>query len=109
VAWTLGQHLDAVSAYSASLIDGAARVRSYGDSERDGSRVLVDLMHFAQLLAENPPTPETASRLEALILAVDRFVVHSRHDGTRPNSHGIAIDAPENTEARYAAYKVSDA
>ena len=109
VAWTFGQHLDAVSPYSDSLISGATRVRAYGEEERDDSRVSVDLRHFAQLLAEDPPDAQTASDLEALIHAVDRFVVHSRHDGTRPNSYGVAIDAPENAEAKYAPYKVSDA
>ncbi len=109
VVWTFAQHLDAVSPYSESLISGATRARSYGGSERDDSRVSIDLRHFAQLLAEDPPDLETASNLEALIHAVDRFVVHSRHDGTRPNSHGIAIDPPEKYEAQYAAYKVSDA
>ena len=109
VAWTFGQHLDAASAYSASLISGAARARAYGEEERGDSRVSVDLRHFAELLAEDPPDAETASNLEALIDAVDSFVVHSRHDGTRPNSYGIAIDPPENDEAQYAAYKVSDA
>ena len=40
--------------------------------------------------------------------AIDRFVVHSNHDGSRPNSYGVAIDAPENTKTEYSAYKINE-
>ena len=66
-------------------------------------------MHFARLLADHLPDTGMEADLDRLIDAIDRFVVHSAHDGTRPDSQGVAIDAPELTDARYSAYKVSDA
>ncbi len=46
--------------------------------------------------------------MDELLDAVDRFVIHSNHDGSTPNSFGVAIDAPENEEAEYSAYKIND-
>ena len=94
--------------YSDSLIVGSTKARSYGASQRNGTRTSIDLMHFTQLLAENLPDTDIGPRLGELTEATDRFVVHSDHDGSRPNSFGIAIDAPENVEAEYSAYKIND-
>ena len=103
-----GQQLSFSDEYSASLIYGQTNVRSYGEDERDDSRASVDLMHFAQLLAKNPPNAQIGSSLNELVDAIDRFVVHYAHDGSLPNSYGVAIDAPENTDAKYSAYKIND-
>ena len=92
-----------------SLIYGSTQVQAFGEQERGGERASIDLRHFTQLLLERLPNADITSELEELTAAIDRFVVHSRHDGTRPNSFGIAIDAPENTDTEYEAYKVSDA
>ena len=94
--------------YSDSLIVGSTMARSYGASQRNGTRTSIDLVHFTQLLAENLPDTDIGPRLGELTEATDRFVVHSDHDGSRPNSFGIAIDAPENAEAEYSAYKIND-
>ena len=81
--------------YSDSLIHGVTGVRKYGEPDRsDDTWLSMDMKHFAQLLMEESPDADTSAKLEALIDAIDRFVVHSRHDGTRPNSFGIAIDVP---------------
>ena len=103
-----GQQLSFSDEYSASLIYGQTNVRSYGEDERDDSRASVDLMHFAQLLAKNPPNAQIGSSLNELMDAIDRFVVHYAHDGSLPNSYGVAIDAPENTNPEYSAYKIND-
>ena len=93
--------------YSDSLILGAVLARSYGESGRVDSRTSIDLKHFAQLLLETSPSSEVSSSLNRLIGAVDSFVVHSDHDGSRPDSYGIAIDAPENA-GKCRAYKVNE-
>ncbi len=96
-------------AYSDSLILGSTRARSYGVGVGGiGSRKSIDLMHFTQLLEENLPDTDISPSLSELTEAIERFVVHSNHDGSRPNSFGIAIDAPENAEAEYSAYKIND-
>ncbi len=104
-----GEQLLYNQGYSNSLILGSTRAQSYGVSERDGSRGSIDLKHFAQLLAENLTDTEINPALSELRETLDRFVVHSNHDGSRPDSYGIAIDAPENAGAEYSAYKISDA
>ena len=95
--------------YSDSLIYGSVEAQEYARSEREGKRLSLDLKHFAQLLMENLPDSDASSDLEDLIAAVDSFVVHSNHDGSKPNSFGIAIDAPENIDPEYSDYKISDA
>ena len=107
-----GQRMLSNYEYVDSLSEGYVRAQSYNESEKDDSRLSIDLKHFAQLLLANlPPDSEVAPPLNDLIAAIDRFVVHSNHDGSRPNSYGIAIDAPENAGskyAEYAAYKIND-
>ena len=95
-------------AYSDSLIVGSTRAQSYGVSERNDSRTAIDLKHFTQLLAETLPNADISPSLSELTEAIDRLVLHSNHDGFKPNSFGIAIDAPENADAEYSAYKTND-
>ena len=101
-----GQQLSSSDEYSASLNYGQTNVRSYGSSARAGERASIDLKHFAKLLAKDPPNAQIDSSLNDLMDAIDDFVVHSKHDGSRPNSYGVAIDPPENAE--YSAYKIND-
>ena len=104
-----GQRMFSNREYADSLIVGSLQSQSYAKGEKDDSRLSIDLKHFAQLLLANlPPDAEAAPRLNELIAAIDRFVVHSKHDGTKPNSYGIAIDAPENAGDGYATHKVND-
>ena len=95
-------------AYSDSLIVGATKAQSYGVSERENSRTAIDLKHFTQLLSENLADADIRSSLRELTDAVDRFVVHTNHDGSSPNSFGVAIDAPENADAEFSAYKINE-
>ena len=97
------------SAYSSSLVYASTRARSYGEAKKyEDPPVSIDLMHFAQLLDNTAPDADTNANLGELMDAIDQFVVHSNHDGSRPNSNGIAIDAPELEKMRdYSGYKVS--
>ncbi len=107
-----GQRMLSNREYANNLISASRQTRSYNEGKKDDSRLSIDLKHFAQLLLANlPPDSEAAPPLNDLIAAIDRFVVHSKHDGSRPNSYGVAIDAPENAGEEYeeyAAYKVND-
>ena len=103
-----GQQLLSSDEYSDSVIFGSTRAQSYGASERENSRASIDLRHFTQLLAEKLPNAEISPSLNDLMAAIDRFVIHSNQDGSRRNSFGIAIDAPENTDAEYSAFKIND-
>ena len=100
------QNLLSSMEYSDSLIYGSSAVRSYRNPEREDSRVSIDLMHFAQLLAADAPDADTSANLDALMVAIDKFVVYYDHHASRQNSFGIAIDAPENYTL---GYEVSDA
>ena len=108
VVETLGARLFDSPELSDGLIAAETGARSYGVSEREGSRASVDLMHFAQLMADQLSDTALGGSLDGLMEAVDSFVVHSNHDGSRPNSFGVAIDAPENTTAEFSAYKITD-
>ena len=103
-----GDRLLQDEAYTNSLIFGTARAQSFGVSEREDSKASIDLRHFTQLLAESGPNTETVQDLNELTEAVDGFVVHANHDGSRPDSYGISIDAPENAVREYSAYKIND-
>ena len=95
-------------AFSDSLIVGATRAQSYGVSIRENSRTSIDLKHFTQLLAENAPNADNRPSLSKLAEAIDRFVIHANHDGSRPDSFGVAIDAPENADTEYSAHKINE-
>ena len=103
-----GEQLLRNEAYSDSLIVGVTRVQSFGVLEKENSRTAIDLKHFTQLLAENLPNAEISPSLGELSEAIDRFVIHANHDGSKPNSFGVAIDAPENADTEYSAYKIND-
>ena len=97
------------SAYSNSIVYASTRARSYSGSKKyEEPPVSIDLMHFTQLLENTAPDADTNANLYELMDAIGQFVVHSAHDGSRPNSFGIAIDAPELEKERdYSDYKVS--
>jgi hypothetical protein len=51
---------------------------------------------MSHLTKQRVTEDDQKSSLEALIAAIDNYVVYSKEDGTRPNSWRVAIDAPEN-------------
>ena len=91
------------------IVRSAIVAESYGYSAAQRFRYAIDLLDFAALVDEGVDDAGIDARLDDLISAIDRFVVHARNDGSRPLSSGIAISAPENTEPEYASYQVSDA
>ena len=104
-----GQGLRSSGEYSYSLNYGSTRAQDYGGVDRKGKRTSIDLKHFTQLLAESsPPNADIIPSLNELLVAIDRFVVHSDHDWSKPNSFGIAIDAPENHDEYFSVDKISD-
>ena len=94
--------------YAAPVASTITRSGAFGESERDDSRSSIDLKHFALLLSEDFAGTELGSNLEELIVAIDQFVIHSNHDGSRPYAHGIAIAPPEDTDSTYSTYKLND-
>ena len=94
--------------YSDALIHGTVSAESYNTSERGDSRTSIDLFHFAQLMAEQLSDPELGANLDDLMDSVESFVIYSKHDHSKPNSFGVAIDAPENANPDYDGYKIND-
>ena len=94
--------------YAAPVILSIFNARSYGKFERDDPRVSIDLMHLVQLLATEYADTELSPSLNELMNEIDRFVIYSKHDGSRPDSHGVSIGAPEDTDPDYSTYKLND-
>ena len=80
---------------------------SYAASESAEFRYTIDLRDFASRIDIGIDDVGIDARLDDLISAIDRFVVHASDDGSRPFSSGIAVSAPENV--KFAEYSVSDA
>jgi len=98
-----------------ALNNGTSKTQSYGKSEQNNSRYTVDLKHMIHLTRQKLTDENQKNQLQSLIDAIDAYVVYTREDGTRPNSWGVAIDAPENTEKQsgpraedYLGLRVSD-
>ena len=79
-----------------ALNNSTSKTQAYGKSAQSGTRSSVDLKHMSHLTQQRVTGDDQKSRLAALIAAIDDYVVYSKEDGTRPNSWGVAIDAPEN-------------
>ena len=103
----LGQYLYS-SEYSGYLVDSITKSGDFGIFEKEDSRSSIDLKHFTHLLSENLADTEISSAIDTLIAEIDRFVVHSNQDGSRPYANGVSIAAPEDTDPDYSAYKFSD-
>ena len=108
VVSTLGEKISINPNYSDSLINASINAQSYGESPKGDQRATIDLQHFTRLISEQVSDTELSPYLDELIEATEQFVVHSNHDGSRPHSFGIAIDAPENADPEYSAYKIND-
>ncbi|MBT7203595.1 MAG: hypothetical protein HN867_08905 [Deltaproteobacteria bacterium] len=79
-----------------ALNNSTSKTQAYGKSAQSGTRSSVDLKHMSHLTKQRVTEDDQKSSLESLIAAIDNYVVYSKEDGTRPNSWGVAIDAPEN-------------
>lgn len=95
------------SDYKNALIYGSTNVRDFGKQSKEDQRTSIDLKHFAQLIKSKITNADAQTMLDELITAVDNFVVHSKEDGTRPNSMGASIAPPEEKDSDYDAYKLN--
>ena len=108
VVAALGQQLSFRDEYSGDVATGIAGVGAFGESERRGQPpTSIDLMDFAQSMSEEFAGTEIEPSLDELLDEIDRFVVHSRHDGSTPHANGISIAAPGDTDPDYSAYKLN--
>ena len=86
-----------VPAFNSQAATALQRTRAYTHSHH----ISIDLLDFAiNLLGEttndSPSGAALQDSIQALINVIDRFVVYSQHDGTRPYSHGVSINPPDN-------------
>ncbi len=79
-----------------ALNNGTTKTQAYGKSPQNNSRVSVDLKHMIHLTSQKLIDEDQKNQLKALDDALSAYVVHAKEDGSRPNSWGVAIDAPEN-------------
>ena len=73
--------------YIKALNHAVSNVQNYGDENRTGDIISVDLQHFAMLAKKKLNTAE----FDGLIGQLGKTVVYSKDDGSKPNSYGIAI------------------
>jgi hypothetical protein len=95
IGQTLSSVLMSMSADQKGVIESVSKVRAFGAAERTDQRVSIDLKHLALLLKSKTTDATLMQQLNDLINAVDQYVVISRQDGTRPDSFGVSITAPE--------------
>ena len=108
VVSTFGQQMRYNGQYAYSMYFAAEHSESYGKSEKEGSRISIDLTDFALLLESYLSDTELGPMLNDLLYEIDDFVVYYNHDGTMPYSYGVTVDAPENWNPVYSAYKIND-
>jgi len=73
--------------YINALNHAVSKVQNYGDEFRTGDIISIDLQHFAMLAKKKLNTAE----FDGLIDQMNKSVLYSKDDGTKPNSYGIAI------------------
>ena len=108
VVSALGRQLSLRDEYSGDVATGVTGVGAFGESERRGQPpTSIDLTDFALSMSEEFAGTEIEPILDELLDEIDRFVVHSRHDGSTPHANGISIAAPGDTDPDYSAYKLN--
>ena len=107
VVFVFGEELDLRGEYSGNIASGTAGAGAFGKSLRnDSPPASIDLMHLVQMWARELADPEISPILADLVAEIDRFVVHSNHDGSVPHANGISIAAPLDTKQEYSEYKL---
>jgi len=95
VASALAAALEQEGEERTAVVQASTQVRDYGKQDKNDARVSIDVKHLAQLALAKSNDVDLKNKLLSLIDAVDAFVVHSKHDGTRPNSFGVTMAPPE--------------
>ena len=106
VVSTFGQEFEFRGEYSRNIAAGITKTGAFGKSQRNDSPAFIDLVHLVQLMAQEFAGTEISPSLGDLMDELDRFVVHSNHDGSVPHANGISIAAPSDTDPYYSEYKL---
>ena len=105
----LGSQFPFADEYATAVASGISRAGTFGESERDDSPAIsIDLQHLIQLMAAEFSGTDLEPLLGELLEEIDRYIVHSSHDGSRPHANGVSIAAPADNDPKYSEYKLSD-
>ena len=109
VVEALGAQFPFANEYSVAVASGISKAKTFGGSERDDAPpISIDLKHLTKLMAEEFAGTDFEPLLDDLLEEIDRFVVHSNHDGSVPDANGVSIAAPGDTDSNYSEYKLND-
>lgn len=97
--------LSGQAVYSNSILQGTVNARDFGKQNKQDNRVSVDLKDLAKKTGAIISDTNAKKVIDALIAAVDNYVVYAREDGSRPNSFGVSAAPPEK---RTESHKLSE-
>jgi hypothetical protein len=67
------------------------------DKSRNYGKTSVDLYDLAiHIIATLPDETSIREKANNLLNELDKYIIHSRHDGTRPNSYGVTLNKINN-------------
>lgn len=66
------------------------------ESRNYGEETSVDLYDLAINIIARINKTSVKEKADILLDGLDKYIVHSRHDGTRPNSYGVSINKIDN-------------
>ncbi|MEW6235950.1 MAG: clostripain-related cysteine peptidase [Candidatus Omnitrophota bacterium] len=104
VAWAFANALDNNTEDKPAVLEASTKSQVYGQQGKNDQRISLDLLHFAQIAQSKIVSGENSQKLAELIAVLQSLVVLARDDGTKPNSNGISITAPENSPGISAYY-----
>ena len=109
VVSALGRQVASRGEYSMDIAFSITRAGTFGESRKDDlPPVSIDLRHVVQMMAGEFEGTEIAPALGGLLAEIDRYVVYSEHDGSRPHANGVSIAVPDDTDANFSRYKLND-
>ena len=79
-----------------ALIQAATNSREYGKQSKADQRISIDWKHFSQLIKKNTVDTDQQQKLDRLIAAIEKYVLYTKDDGTRPDSYGVSFGGLEN-------------
>ncbi len=84
-----------LNTYYRTLLTAAGQSEGYGIQSKGAVEMGVDLVHLATNIKKE--SPELSGQADALIAAIQSYVVVSEKDETRPNAKGVSIFSPRYT------------